>query len=95
MNTQHNMEESLWNFIDGTISASEKIVVEKLLQTDADWKAKYGELLQVNELLQSSGFNNLIASLTIASFDFCSIIFALIPESWLAAAAKTFSLSSE
>ncbi|HQW42853.1 MAG: hypothetical protein IPP02_00285 [Chitinophagaceae bacterium] len=54
MNTQHNMEESLWNFIDGTISASEKIVVEKLLQTDADWKAKYGELLQVNELLQSS-----------------------------------------
>jgi preprotein translocase subunit Sss1 len=48
------MEESLWNFIDGTISASEKIVVEKLLQTDADWKAKYGELLQVNELLQSS-----------------------------------------
>ena len=54
MNTQHNMEESLWNFIDGTISASEKTVVEKLLQTDADWKAKYGELLQVNELLQSS-----------------------------------------
>ena len=54
MNTQHNMEESLWNFIDGTISASEKIVVEKLLQTDADWEAKYGELLQVNELLQSS-----------------------------------------
>ena len=54
MNTQHNMEESLWNFIDGTISSSEKIVVEKLLQTDADWKAKYGELLQVNELLQSS-----------------------------------------
>ncbi len=54
MNTQHNMEESLWNFIDGTISASEKIVVEKLLQTDADWKAKYGELLQVKELLQSS-----------------------------------------
>ena len=44
----------MWNFIDGTISASEKIVVEKLLQTDADWKAKYGELLQVNELLQSS-----------------------------------------
>lgn len=54
MNTQHNMEESLWNFIDGTISAREKTVVEKLLQTDADWKAKYGELLQVNELLQSS-----------------------------------------
>ncbi len=54
MNTQHNMEESLWNFIDGTISASEKTVVEKLLQTNADWKAKYSELLQVNELLQSS-----------------------------------------
>ena len=54
MNTQHNIEERLWNFIDGTISTDEKSVIEQLLQSDAEWKAKYSELLQVNEMLQSS-----------------------------------------
>ena len=54
MNTQYNMEERLWNFIDGTISAGEKTVIEKLLQSDAEWKTKYSELLQINDLLKSS-----------------------------------------
>lgn len=54
MKTQHNIEEHLWNFIDGTTSANEKTVIENLLQSDAEWKAKYHELLQLNELLQSS-----------------------------------------
>jgi hypothetical protein len=54
MNTQHNIEERLWNFIDGTVSADEKSVIEKLLQSDAEWKAKYNELLQVNDLLKAS-----------------------------------------
>lgn len=48
------MEERLWNFIDGGISADERSVIEKLLETDATWKAKYHELLAVNELLKSS-----------------------------------------
>ncbi len=54
MNTQHNIEERLWNFIDGTASANEKTVVEKLLESNTEWKAKYYELLQVNELLKST-----------------------------------------
>lgn len=54
MDTQQNIEERLWNFIDGTISANEKTVIEDLLQTNAAWKTKYNELLQVNELLKSS-----------------------------------------
>lgn len=48
------MEERLWNFIDGTLSASEKPRIEQLLQNDIEWKTKYDELLQVNKLLQSS-----------------------------------------
>ncbi len=48
------MEERLWNFIDGSISTDEKTVIEKLLETDAAWKTKYHELLEVNELLKSS-----------------------------------------
>ena len=54
MDTQHNIEERLWNFIDGAVTTDEKTVIEKLLQTDASWKAKYNELLQVNDLLKSS-----------------------------------------
>ncbi len=48
------MEERLWNFIDGSVTTNEKTVIEKLLETDAAWKAKYNELLQVNDLLKSS-----------------------------------------
>ena len=54
MNTQHNIEERLWHFIDGTVSASEKTRIEQLLQSDIEWKIKYDELLQFNKLLQSS-----------------------------------------
>ena len=54
MNTQRNIEERLWEFIDGHSSVEEKTVIERLLQTDTEWKAKYSELLEVNEMLQSS-----------------------------------------
>jgi membrane protein insertase Oxa1/YidC/SpoIIIJ len=54
MHTQQTIEERLWNFIDGTAAAEERTVIEQLLQTDAAWKEKYSELLQVNELLQAS-----------------------------------------
>jgi hypothetical protein len=49
-----NMEERLWSYIDGTSAADEKSVIEKLVQENAEWKAKYHELLEVNNLLQSS-----------------------------------------
>lgn len=54
METQNNMESRLWGYIDGTVSADERTVIEKLLQTNAEWKSKYHELLQVNKWLQSS-----------------------------------------
>lgn len=53
MDTKQTIEERLWGFIDGNISSDEKTVIEKLLETDALWKAKYKELLSVNELLKS------------------------------------------
>ncbi len=53
-NTNDGMEERLWGFIDGAVSNEEKTVIEKLLQSDAAWKAKYSELLELNKLLQSS-----------------------------------------
>jgi hypothetical protein len=61
MNTFNNtpfgdggMEERLWNYIDGTAAADEKTVVEKLLESNAAWKVKYRELLEINQLLQAS-----------------------------------------
>lgn len=49
-----DMEERLWNYIDGISDSVEKSAVEKLLESHVEWKAKYHELLEVNELLRSS-----------------------------------------
>jgi hypothetical protein len=54
MNTHQHIEERLWNYIDGNASTEERSVIEQLLQTDLEWKSKYGELLELNNLLQSS-----------------------------------------
>ena len=54
MSTQQNMEERLWSFIDGTLLAEEKKVIEKLLENDTAWKAKYHELRRINELISAS-----------------------------------------
>jgi preprotein translocase subunit Sss1 len=83
MNTQHNIEERLWNFIDGTASADEKTVIEQLLQQDAEWKAKYSELLQVNELLQTS-------ELEAPSLRFSKNVMEEISRLHIAPAAKSY-----
>ena len=54
MNKQQTSEERLWDYIDGISSPQEKTVIEQLIQTDGEWKAKYHELLDVQQLLQSS-----------------------------------------
>lgn len=54
METQHAMEERLWEYIDGLGTAQERSVIEELIAADAAWRAKYGELLEVHQLLDSS-----------------------------------------
>jgi hypothetical protein len=54
MDTQQQMEERLWNYIDGNCSVNERSVINDLVAKDAAWKLKYQELLEVNELLLSS-----------------------------------------
>ena len=83
MNTQHNIEERLWNFIDGTVSIDEKSVIQQLLQNDAEWKAKYNELLQINELLQSS-------ELEAPSFRFSKNVMEQIGKLYIAPATKSY-----
>lgn len=57
LNFQHanrNMEERIWSYIDGIAPGDERAVIAKLVENQAEWKAKYQELLEIHNLLQSS-----------------------------------------
>ncbi|HEX4957796.1 MAG TPA: hypothetical protein VFV46_06430 [Lacibacter sp.] len=45
------IEEQLWSYIDGSVSAAEKVFVEKMLAANDEWKAKYREQLELHRLL--------------------------------------------
>ncbi|MBL7732582.1 MAG: hypothetical protein JNM88_15505 [Chitinophagaceae bacterium] len=50
----NNMEERLWQFIDGSASADEKTVISELLEKEAAWKEKYHELLEIHQLVNAT-----------------------------------------
>ncbi|HMK26022.1 MAG TPA: hypothetical protein VK483_08340 [Chitinophagaceae bacterium] len=77
------IEERLWNYIDGTAAAEEKTVIEKLLETDTAWKAKYHELLEVHQLVQSS-------ELDAPSLRFSKNVMEEIAKLHIAPATKTY-----
>lgn len=54
MNQQQHMEEQLWSYIDGFSSAEERAAIEKLLQSNMEWKNKYNELQEAHLLMRSS-----------------------------------------
>jgi hypothetical protein len=51
MNTNQQMEERLWNYIDGVSGEEEKSMIERLLASDAAFRSKYQELLGLHQLL--------------------------------------------
>ena len=53
MSTEMNMEERLWDYIDGLSSTEEKTFVEQLIESNSEWKAKYAELLDTHQLMQN------------------------------------------
>jgi regulatory protein YycI of two-component signal transduction system YycFG len=54
MDTQQNIEERLWDFIDGNCSEQEKSFIQQLVESNLQWRAKYTELLEVHQLMQNS-----------------------------------------
>lgn len=54
MYTHEQMEERLWEFIDGTASSGDRQLTESLIQSQAEWKEKYTDLLEINRLLHAS-----------------------------------------
>ena len=87
MNNIHDnaggMEERLWNYIDGTITADEKTVISQLVENDAAWKSKYRELLEVNQLMQST-------ELEAPSMRFTKNVMEEIAKLHIAPATKTY-----
>jgi len=78
-----DIEERLWNYIDGTSAVAERSSIEQLLQSNATWKAKYHELLAINEMLQSS-------ELEIPSMRFTKNVMEEIAKLHIAPATKTY-----
>jgi len=83
MNTQHSPEERLWDYIDGISSPEEKTVIEQLLESDEEWRAKYGELLEVQQILHSS-------ELEAPSMRFTKNVMEEITKLHIAPATKTY-----
>ena len=44
----------MWDYIDGNCNEKEKSFIEQLIETNPEWKAKYQELLEVHQLMQTS-----------------------------------------
>jgi len=47
-----DMESRLWDYIDGT--SRESSAIEKLIEVNSAWRAKYAELLDVHSLMQAT-----------------------------------------
>jgi hypothetical protein len=54
MSEQLTIEERLWEYIDGMSTPEERTVIDRLIEADAAWRAKYSELLEVQQLMLSS-----------------------------------------
>ncbi|MEO5685166.1 MAG: hypothetical protein ABIQ88_21150 [Chitinophagaceae bacterium] len=49
-----NIEERLWDYIDGNSNAAEKTFVEQLIAEQETWRKKYHELLDIQQLMHTS-----------------------------------------
>lgn len=84
MNTQQNMEDRLWEYIDGTCSEEEKSFIEQLVATNQEWRQKYKELLEVHQLMGSS------LELEEPSMRFTQNVMEEIGKYYIAPAAKSY-----
>jgi len=83
MSMQQNIENRLWDYIDGTSSVDEKSAIEKLLESNLEWKNKYRELLEVHGLMKS-------AELEHPSMRFTKNVMEEIAKYHIAPATKTY-----
>lgn len=82
-NLEEGGEGRLWEYIDGTSSPTNSAIIEKLLTTDPVWQAKYSELLEVHQLMQSTELEE-------PSMRFTKNVMEEITRLQIAPAAKTY-----
>lgn len=49
MDNLMDIEVKLWEYIDGMVEPTERSAIEKLIAENADWRARYHELLDVHQ----------------------------------------------
>ncbi|ULQ53466.1 hypothetical protein [Flavihumibacter fluvii] len=54
MQTPHNIDFQLWEYIDGLGSADERSVIAELIATNQEWRRKYEELIHFNASLSEN-----------------------------------------
>ena len=83
MDNQNDIELRLWEYIDGLSNNEEKTVIEKLVSENAEWKAKYHELLEVHQSLN-------LVELEEPSLRFTKNVMEEIAKYQIAPATKTY-----
>ena len=54
MNEQEQIEDRLWQYIDGLSDPAEKSAIDQLIIANIEWRKKYHELLEVHQLINDS-----------------------------------------
>ena len=83
MNQQQNIEQQLWSYIDGLSSNEERSAIQKLIETNLEWKNKYHELMEVHQLMNST-------ELELPSMRFTKNVMEKIAQYHIAPAAKNY-----
>src|ERR1700748_2764253 len=83
MTTQEEMEQRLWDFIDGLDTAAERSFIAKLLADTKPWQSKYQELLNIHQSLTAS-------DLEVPSMRFGKNVMEEIARHQIAPASKSY-----
>ena len=77
------LEIRLWEYIDGSSNEQERSTIEKLIAENAEWKAKYQELLEVHQSIH-------LVELEQPSLRFTKNVMEEIGRVYIAPAAKQY-----
>ena len=83
MKQEQNIEQQLWEYIDGISSNEERTSIERMLQSNLEWKSKYHELLELHQLMNT-------AELEQPSMRFGKNVMEKIAQYHIAPAAKNY-----
>ena len=81
--SDEEIEARLWEYIDGITETDKQHAIKKLIAENALWRAKYQELLELHQLVQSSDLEE-------PSMRFSKNVMEEIARVHIAPAAKTY-----